>query len=123
MYKIDHIVFGALSLEEGTKFIEKKLNTKLSDIGYHDFMGTHNRVLKIGKDIYFEVIAINPPSKTLNHDRWFNLDNKELQKKLKKKPQMIGYVIDKFDPTILKYYSPFFKAVRGNYKWSFAMPS
>ena len=122
MYKIDHIVFGALSLEEGTEFIEKKLNTKLSDIGFHDFMGTHNRVLKIGKDIYFEVIAINPHSKTLNHDRWFNLDNKELQKKLKKKPQIIGYVIDTFDQKILKYYSPFFKAVRGNYKWNFAMP-
>ena len=122
MYKIDHIVFGALSLEEGTEFIEKKLNTKLSDIGFHDFMGTHNRVLKIGKDIYFEVIAINPHSKNLNHDRWFNLDNKELQKKLKKKPQIIGYVIDTFDQKILKHYSPFFKAVRGNYKWNFAMP-
>lgn len=122
MYKIDHIVFGALSLEEGTEFIEKKLNTKLSDIGFHDFMGTHNRVLKIGKDIYFEVIAINPHSKTLNHDRWFNLDNKELQKKLKKKPQIIGYVIDTFDQKILKHYSPFFKATRGNYKWNFAMP-
>ena len=122
MYKIDHIVFGALSLEEGTEFIEKKLNTKLSDIGFHDFMGTHNRVLKIGKDIYFEVIAINPHSKTLNHDRWFNLDNKELQKKLKNKPQIIGYVIDTLDQKVLKHYSPFFKAVRGNYKWNFAMP-
>ena len=89
MFNIDHIVFGALSLEEGTQFIEKKLNTKLSDIGYHDFMGTHNRVLKIGKNIYLEVIAIDPNSKTLNHDRWFNLDNKELQKKLKKTPQII----------------------------------
>ena len=29
MYEIDHIVFGALSLEEGTEFIEKKLNVKL----------------------------------------------------------------------------------------------
>ena len=122
MFKIDHIVFGALSLEEGTQFIEKKLDTKLSNIGYHDFMGTHNRVLKIGKNIYFEVIAIDPNSKILNHDRWFNLDNKKLKKKLKKKPQIIGYVIDTLDQKILKHYSPFFKAVRGNYKWNFAMP-
>ena len=122
MFKIDHIVFGALSLEEGTQFIEKKLDTKLSNIGYHDFMGTHNRVLKIGKNIYFEVIAIDPKSKSLNHERWFNLDNKGLQEKLKKKPQIIGYVIETFNQKILKYYSPFFKAVRGKYKWNFAMP-
>ena len=122
MFKIDHIVFGALSLEEGTQFIEKKLDTKLSNIGYHDFMGTHNRVLKIGKNIYLEVIAIDPKSKSLNHERWFNLDNKGLQDKLKKKPQIIGYVIETFNQKILKYYSPFFKAVRGKYKWNFAMP-
>tara|TARA_B100000795_G_C22690828_1_gene395551 strand:+ start:266 stop:934 length:669 start_codon:yes stop_codon:yes gene_type:complete len=122
MFNIDHIVFGALSLEEGTQFIEKKLDTKLSNIGYHDFMGTHNRVLKIGKNIYFEVIAIDPKSKSLNHERWFNLDNKGLQEKLKKKPQIIGYVIDTFDQKILKHYSPFFKAVREKYKWNFAIP-
>jgi hypothetical protein len=122
MIKIDHIVFGALSLEEGTQFIEKKLDTKLSNIGYHDFMGTHNRVLKIGKNIYFEVIAIDPKSKRPNHERWFNLDNKRLQEKLKKKPQIIGYVIDTFDQKILEHYSPFFKAVRGKYKWNFSMP-
>ena len=89
MFKIDHIVFGALSLEEGTQFIEKKLDTKLSNIGYHDFMGTHNRVLKIGKNIYFEVIAIDPKSKSLNHERWFNLDNKGLQVKLKKNLKLL----------------------------------
>ena len=57
MHKLDHIVFGARSLEEGTNFIEKKLNIKLSEVGYHDFMGTHNRVIKVDKDIYLEVIA------------------------------------------------------------------
>ena len=47
MSKLDHIVIGATSLEEGTAYIENKLKTKLSDIGYHDFMGTHNRVLRL----------------------------------------------------------------------------
>jgi hypothetical protein len=89
MFRIDHIVFGALSLEEGTQFIEKKLDTKLSNIGYQDFMGPHNRVLKIGKNIYFEVIAIDPKSKIPNHDRWFNLDNKKLKKKLKKNLKLL----------------------------------
>ena len=122
MFTIDHIVFGAASLEEGTEFIEDKLNTKLSNIGYHDFMGTHNRVLKIGKNSYLEVIAIDPKSQKPNHDRWFNLDNIRLQSKKKKEPQVIGYVIDTSDQKILKHYSPFFQVARGSYKWNFAMP-
>ena len=104
MHKLDHIVFGARSLEEGTNFIEKKLDIKLSEVGYHDFMGTHNRVVKVDKDIYLEVIATDPSSKSPNENRWFNLDNPILQKKLKYSPQMIGYVIETKDKEILKHF-------------------
>ena len=123
MHKLDHIVFGARSLEEGTNFIEKKLDIKLSEVGYHDFMGTHNRVVKVDKDVYLEVIAIDPSSKSPNENRWFNLDNPILQKKLEYSPQMIGYVIETKDKEILKHFCAPIKASRGNYKWNFAMPS
>jgi hypothetical protein len=123
MHKLDHIVFGARSLEEGTNFIEKKLDIKLSEVGYHDFMGTHNRVVKVDKDVYLEVIAIDPSSKSPNENRWFNLDNPILQKKLEYSPQMIGYVIETKDKEILKQFSTPIEASRGNYKWNFAMPS
>ena len=123
MHKLDHIVFGARSLEEGTNFIEKKLDIKLSEVGYHDFMGTHNRVVKVDKDVYLEVIAIDPSSKSPNENRWFNLDNPILQKKLEYSPQMIGYVIETKDKEILKHFCTPIEASRGNYKWNFAMPS
>ena len=123
MHKLDHIVFGARSLEEGTNFIEKKLDIKLSEVGYHDFMGTHNRVVKVDKDVYLEVIAIDPSSKSPNENRWFNLDNPILQKKLEYSPQMIGYVIETKDKEILKHFCTPIKASRGNYKWNFAMPN
>ena len=122
MSKLDHIVIGATSLEEGTAYIENKLKTKLSDIGYHDFMGTHNRVLRISNNIYLEVIAIDPNCKSPNRERWFNLDSSILQERLKKNPQVIGYVIETYDKTVLKHYFPFFNAKRGVYKWKFAMP-
>ena len=122
MFKIDHIVFAASSLEEGTSFLENHLQTKLSDIGHHEFMGTHNRVLKIGKSVYLEVIAIDPNAKSLEQKRWFNLDDLKLQKKLQQKPQLIGYVIETYNKNIFKHYLPFFRAQRGNYKWNFAMP-
>ena len=123
MHKLDHIVFGSYTLEEGTEFVENILQTKLSDIGYHKEMGTHNRVIRISETIYLEVISIDPKISNLNNKKWFNLDNPNLQSKLKKLPQIIGYVIEYKDFNMSKYYDPFFEASRSNYKWQFAMPT
>ena len=122
MHKLDHIVLGCNSLQEGTDYVEKKLGLSLSKIGYHHHMGTHNRVIKIGENIYLEVIAIDPNANKPKHFRWFNLDNKKQQARLKKSPQIIGYVIENQNPDMLKFYNPFFEASRGNYCWEFAMP-
>ena len=65
MHKLDHIVFGARTLEEGTEFVENILQANLSDIGYHKNMGTHNRVIRISDKIYLEVIAIDPKIRNL----------------------------------------------------------
>ena len=123
MHKLDHIVFGASTLEEGTEFVESILQEKLSDIGYHKDMGTHNRVIKISDEVYLEVVAINPEMQKIKKRRWFNLDNPNLQKKLQKSPQIIGYVVEKNNKTPQEYYDPFFNASRANYRWKFAMPN
>jgi len=123
MHKLDHIVFGASTLEEGTEFIENILQAKLSDIGYHKDMGTHNRVIRISDKVYLEVIAINPKMSNSKNRKWFNLDKSGLQSKLKKSPQIIGYVIESNDINITKYYDPFFDASRAKHRWQFAMPT
>ena len=123
MHKLDHIVFGSNTLEEGTIFVENILQAKLSDIGYHKDMGTHNRVIRISEKVYLEVVAINPKIKNLINRKWFNLDNSYLQSKLKKSPQIIGYVIENNKRNINKYYDPFFEVSRDSYKWKFAMPT
>ena len=122
MHKLDHIVLAANTLEEGTSYIENKLRIKLSNIGYHKDMGTHNRVVKISKSVYLEVISIDPNCEQIKSKRWFNLDSSKLQSQLRKSPRVIGYVIENKTKKILKYYEPFFKASRGEYKWKFAMP-
>ena len=122
MHKLDHVVIAANNLDEGTSYVENKLNVKLSNIGYHRDMGTHNRIVKISKSVYLEVISIDPNCGHLNSKRWFNLDSLKLQSQLRKSPQVIGYVIENVDIKILKYYEPFFKASRNEYKWKFAMP-
>ncbi len=123
MLKLDHIVFGSRTLEEGTEFVENILQAKLSDIGYHKDMGTHNRVIRISEKVYLEVVAIDPKRKNLKNRKWFNLDNSNLQSKLKKSPQIIGYVIENNNYNLTKYYDPFFEASRDRYKWKFAMPT
>ena len=123
MHNLDHIVFGSFTLEEGTEFIENKLQAKLSDIGYHKDMGTHNRVIRISEKVYLEVIAIDPKTSNLNNRKWFNLDNSKLQSKLKQSPQIIGYVIENKDINITKHYDPFFESSRDIYKWQFSMPT
>ncbi|MDA9657100.1 VOC family protein [Alphaproteobacteria bacterium] len=123
MHKLDHIVIAANTLEEGTSYLENKLHIKLSNIGYHKDMGTHNRVVKISKSVYLEVISIDPNCKQIKSKRWFNLDSSKLQSQLRKSPRVIGYVIENTTNKILKYYEPFFRASRDEYKWKFAMPS
>ena len=123
MHSLDHIVIGSFTLDEGTKFVENILQAKLSGIGYHKDMGTHNRVIRISEKVYLEVIAIDPKTSKLNNRKWFNLDNFKLQSKLKKSPQIIGYVIENKDMNITKYYDPFFESSRDIYKWQFAMPT
>ena len=83
MHSLDHIVFGSFTLDEGTKFVENKLQAKLSEIGYHKDIGTHNRVIRISEKVYLELISIDPKTNKLNNRKWFNLDNSKLQSKLK----------------------------------------
>ena len=71
---LDHLVVAAQTLSEGTEYIEATLGVNLSEIGRHDRMGTHNRLLSLGPDVYFEVIAIDPSASPLDHKRWYDLD-------------------------------------------------
>ena len=47
-FKIDHFVFGANTLSEGSETIKKILHEDLSEINTHETMGTHNRVISLG---------------------------------------------------------------------------
>ena len=74
MLTLDHIVVTASDLERGVDHAEHRLNQPLLLGGRHEAMGTHNRLLSLGPDAYFEVIAIDPEGTAPNQPRWFNLD-------------------------------------------------
>lgn len=71
---IDHLVITAPDLESGSDYVFQQLGVKPQPGGEHERMGTHNRLLKLGDSLYFEVIAINPQSLPVGRPRWFELD-------------------------------------------------
>ena len=85
-FKIDHFVFGANTLSEGSNTIKKILNEDLSEINVHETMGTHNRVISLGSS-YLEVIALDPKNQNANNNTWFNLSDKIYREKFLKTPK------------------------------------
>jgi hypothetical protein len=72
--RIDHIVITAASLEEGVDYVRRQLGVEMQKGGEHARMGTHNCLLKLGEQLYLEVIAANPAAPHPGRPRWFQLD-------------------------------------------------
>jgi catechol 2,3-dioxygenase-like lactoylglutathione lyase family enzyme len=71
--KLDHLVVAARDLEAGADFVEGVLGVRPQGSGKHEFMGTHNRLLRLG-DVYLEVIAVDADAPKPSRARWFELD-------------------------------------------------
>jgi Glyoxalase-like domain len=57
---LDHLVVVAPTLEEGKIWVESLLGSEMRPGGRHNELGTHNALLRIGEDVFLEVIAIDP---------------------------------------------------------------
>ncbi len=121
-FKIDHFVFGANTLSEGSNTIKKILDADLSEINTHESMGTHNRVISIGSS-YLEIIALDPKNQNANNNTWFNLSDKIYREKFLKIPKLISFVIssEKFNSSI--FFEKKFLISRNKYKWFFKKPN
>ena len=121
-YKIDHFVFAAETLNEGSEFIENVLKEDLSDINAHKTMGTHNRVISIGP-CYLEVISLDPQNQNANKNTWFNLSDLSYRETFLKTPKLISFVISskKLERSI--FFEKEFFVSRNEYKWFFRKPN
>jgi hypothetical protein len=97
--QIDHLVVMASSLEAGVQWCEATLGITPTTGGEHEKYGTHNRLFKIATPTYplayFEIIAINPDAvipKRLQVTRWFDMDDRVLQKAVASQPRLVHFV-------------------------------
>ena len=121
-FKIDHFVFGANTLSEGSKAIKKILNEDLSEINTHETMGTHNRVVSLGT-CYLEVISLDPKNQNANKNTWFNLSDNIYREKFLKIPKLISFVISSEELNSSIFFEKEFFVSRNKYKWFFKKPN
>ena len=114
-FKLDHLVFACATLQQAETFSLSKFGIKPHLGGKHEFMGTHNSLIKLGSSklspkvglerTYLEFISVDPngvfmPNET-HKRRWFNLDDEKLQVELKENgPKLIHFVVSMEDENI-----------------------
>ena len=121
----DHLVVAANTLDQGSAYVLDRLGVSPAGGGTHVAMGTHNRVLKLDPDRYLEVIAIDPDGRQPDSPRWFNLDDPDLQARLKKRPRLIAWVartdaVDTLAETLYGQPVNLRAMERGDLRWRFA---
>ncbi|MEW6704937.1 MAG: VOC family protein [Pseudomonadota bacterium] len=95
--ELDHLVVAARTLEQGVAWCEATLGVTPGPGGRHALMGTHNRLLKIGRAprfprAYLEIIAVDPEAARPGRPRWFGLDDPALQAAIAERPRLVHWV-------------------------------
>jgi hypothetical protein len=75
--ELDHIAVVAPDLASGVAWVRDALGVDMPAGGKHPEMGTHNRLVGLGPDVYLEVIAIDPEAPPPPRRRWFGLDDRD----------------------------------------------
>lgn len=121
LMRLDHIAMSCTDLSAAAQELENKLEVSLAPRGEHSHMGTHNRLLSLGPDIYFELIAIDPDVPGPDRPRWFNIDN------FNGPPRLTNWIIATDDMSKSLSDAPDGMGVptplsRADFKWEMAIP-
>jgi len=122
--QIDHLVVTAPSLEAGVEYVRDALGVRPQPGGEHAHMGTHNCVLRLGENLYLEVLSINPAAANPDRPRWFQLD----QELSNRTPRLATWVSRTNDIRVATAASPFPLGnievmSRGSLHWQMTVPA
>jgi hypothetical protein len=91
--ELDHITVVAPDLATGVDWVRRTLGVAPQPGGAHPQMGTHNCLLRLGDDVFLEVIATDPGAPRPAHRRWFGLDDHDrLREYWQTGRRLTGYV-------------------------------
>jgi len=62
--------------------------------GVHRQMGTHNHLMRLGKDVFLEVIAVNPDGDRPPGPRWYGLDDPFVRAQIQRQPTLLTWVVN-----------------------------
>ena len=121
---LDHIAVVAPDLESGVRYVEQTLGVSLQSGGQHPRMGTHNKLLRLGDDVYLEVIAADPAAAAPLRPRWFELD----QLKSDALPRLATWIARTNDINAARAACPWDTGpiesmTRGNLAWRITVPT
>lgn len=125
--KLDHLVIGAATLEQGVRYVQQALDVTLPKGGEHPLMGTHNHLMQLGNDAFLEIIAVNPAAPAPNRPRWYGLDDPFVRAQLAREPRLLTWVLNTSDLAGIQAQSHFsfgtsVPVTRGNLSWDFGLP-
>ncbi|SPJ24233.1 VOC family protein [Palleronia abyssalis] len=118
---IDHIVITAPDLDTGAEAVHEALGVAPVQGGKHSLMGTHNRLLSLGPDMYLEVIAVDPDAPDPGRPRWFAMD------RFSGPPRLTNWAAQADDMTRALAEAPMgmgelTSLTRGDLSWQMAIP-
>lgn len=129
MIRFDHIAIGAATLDQGLAYVEQRCGLLVPVGGKHPLMATHNRVMAVGSDVFFEIITTDPKVSAPDHKRWFGLDDKMVQNRLLARARPLAWVLNSNDlqrdmdiaAALGVNYGQPLTLKRGDLRWQFAV--
>jgi len=124
---IDHLVIGAADLAQGIDYVKECLGVDMPYGGVHETMGTHNHLMRLGNDVFLEVLAVNPGIEPPETPRWYGLDDPYVRRQIQAKPTLLTWVVntENIEKLLHRARFAFGSATllsRGNLSWYFGLP-
>jgi Glyoxalase-like domain len=91
--RLDHLVIGAADLAAGVAYVKTCLGVDMPYGGVHVKMGTHNHVMRLGDDVFLEVLAIDPGIEPPARPRWYGLDDPFVRQCIAAQPALLTWVV------------------------------